>query len=115
MDANQIPGMSELTAVADALSNARYAYDAASNHGYPVREARAVSAAEEAYKSVVVLYPVAAAYRKATSWERASNYRKSAAGRRAAKRILDGEDHTLVLSEMETEWSNAANQAVANA
>ena len=114
MNANQLPGMPELEAAANDLSRARYAYDRASDHGYPVREAQAVSEAEAAYKPLLALYPASAAYRKAASWERASNYAKSAAGRKACGRILAGEEYAMVLTEMESEWSGAAQRAVNN-
>lgn len=50
-------------------------------------------------------YPVAAAYIKAENWEMSPNYAKSGAGRRAKKRIIDGEDHKAVIDNMEAEWS----------
>lgn len=115
MDAKQIPGLSELEAAAEARAQAQYRYDRASGYGYPVREAQALDQAEETYKAMVGRYPMAAAYRKAQSWERASNYAKSAAGRRACQRILAGEDYAVVISEMEAEWSQAASRAVDNA
>lgn len=50
-------------------------------------------------------YPAAAAYLKAESYEYASHYAKSAAGRKAKQAIADGADYTAVLAQMEAEWS----------
>ena len=44
-----------------------------------------------------------------------SNDMKSAAGRKAMRRIKDGEDHLMVIQEMEKEWNKAAGEAVINA
>lgn len=115
MDANQIPGYIELGLAAGILAEARYDYDRASNHGYPVAEARAMGEAERAYAAIVPLYPVAAALRMAQGWERASNYAKSGAGHRASGRILAGEDYALVIAEMQAEWAADAERMVANA
>ena len=49
-------------------------------------------------------YPRAAAYIKAVAYSYASHYAKSAAGRKAVERIINGEDHEKVLAEMEAEW-----------
>ncbi len=114
MDANQLPGMREMDEATDNLSRARYNYDKASDHGYPVREAAEMATAEKAYTAAKALHPVAAAYLLARAWTQSSNYLKRAAGRRAAQRILAGEDHAVVMREMEAEWSEAASKAVYN-
>ena len=57
-------------------------------------------------------YPRAAAYLKAEAYSNASNYKKAAAGQKALERIINGEDHEVVIAEMEAEWSNAAHEAV---
>lgn len=49
-------------------------------------------------------YPRAAAYLKAEAFEYASNYAKSAAGKKAKERIINGEDHDAVIADMENEW-----------
>jgi hypothetical protein len=64
---------------------------------------RPVDVAEIAAK-----YPVAAAYIQAEDWMCSSNDSKSAAGRRAMKRIEAGENHETVIADMEAEWSKAA-------
>lgn len=53
-------------------------------------------------------YPMAAAMLRAESYSRAANYRKASAGRKAVERILDGEDWEKAISDMETEWHEAA-------
>lgn len=50
-------------------------------------------------------YPRASAYLTAQSWSVASHYGKSAAGRKALERIINGEDHEQVITEMKAEWS----------
>jgi hypothetical protein len=50
-------------------------------------------------------YPRASAYLKAESWSYADHYAKSGAGRRAMERIIESEDYTVVLADMEKEWS----------
>jgi hypothetical protein len=115
LDEKQIPGLAELRAAAVAKAEAQYNYDKASRYGYPVRQAQILSDAEEAYTTLVARYPAAAAYLKAENWEAASNYAKSAAGRRARLRILAGEDYAEVMQDMKTEWTQAAQRAVDNA
>lgn len=56
--------------------------------------------------TIAAQYPVASAYIKADNWEMASHYAKSAAGRKAKKRIGDGEDYKKVITDMEKEWSD---------
>ena len=52
-------------------------------------------------------YPRASAYLKADSWSDASNFEKASAGKKALERIINGEDHALVLLDMQEEWSKA--------
>lgn len=59
-------------------------------------------------------YPRAAAYLKAESWTLASNSDKYAAGKKGLERIINGEDHNVVLAEMEAQWSKAAHAAAMN-
>lgn len=51
-------------------------------------------------------YPRAAAYLKAESYEFASNAVKSAAGKKAEERIINGEDYAAAIRDMETEWAD---------
>lgn len=55
-------------------------------------------------------YPRAAAYLLAEGYRFSANYNKSAAGEKAMERIINGEDHETVISEMESEWSEYAHQ-----
>lgn len=57
-------------------------------------------------------YPRAAAYIKARSWDDCSGDAKSSAGRRAAERIINGEDYTKVIAEMEKEWADYCGKHV---
>lgn len=51
-------------------------------------------------------YPRAAAYLRAESYSYASNYAKSDAGHKALERIINGEEYTTALADMEKEWSD---------
>lgn len=55
-------------------------------------------------------YPRAAAFLKAEAWSYASHYAKAAAGSRACKRILAGEDYEKVIADMDKEWSDYVNE-----
>lgn len=50
-------------------------------------------------------YPRADAFLKAFTWYRSANFKKSAFGLQAMNRILDGEDHDMVLSDMKRGWA----------
>ncbi len=54
-------------------------------------------------------YPVAAAYMKADEWSLSSHSVKSAVGDEAKSRIENGEDHEIVIAEMEKEWVGYAD------
>ena len=57
-------------------------------------------------------YPKAAAMLQAEAYSRASNVAKSAAGRKARERIIDGEDYKTVIAEMEEEWTKYCDEHV---
>ena len=57
------------------------------------------------YADIAPKYPRAAAFLKAEDWSYSSHYIKSSIGRRAKERIINGEDHEIVIAEMEAEWS----------
>ncbi len=52
------------------------------------------------------IYPRAAAYIEAKEWSYASNYIKSAAGRVAVEKIINGYDYNETLANMKKEWSD---------
>lgn len=64
----------------------------------PIKPTVQISTANETY-------PIAAAYLKAESFENASNYAKSSAGKKAKERIANGEDYITALADMEAEWN----------
>lgn len=97
----------------DAI-NARGAYDAASEHGYPTREAAAMARADGELELVGKRLPRAKAYALAIGYVQAANYAKSAAGSRAVERIESGEDAIKVVADMQAQWSEAASRAVLN-
>ncbi len=93
----------------NSYSDQQYSYIASG--GLKKRPQEPVETLEEASAR----FPRAAAYRKARGYEMTSNDMKSAAGRKAMRRIKDGEDHLMVIQEMEKEWNKAAGEAVINA
>ena len=56
------------------------------------------------FEAMYAQYPRAAAFLKAESFESASNYAKSSAGRKAKERIINGEDYSKAIEDMEAEW-----------
>lgn len=57
-------------------------------------------------------YPKAAAMLQAEAYSSASNVAKSSAGRKARERIIDGEDYTQVIADMEKEWTDYCDEHV---
>ena len=57
-------------------------------------------------------YPRAAAYLKAEYAWYSNNYEISAIGKRARKRILDGEDYKIVMADMEKENKEFVNRHI---
>lgn len=92
--------------------NARAAYDAASMHGYPMREAAAAKLAEAALEQARLDYPGAAAYALAESYRYAANDRKSSAGEAAIEAIEAGMDPQAAVAQMQERWSAAAMEAI---
>lgn len=91
--------------------NARGDYDAASEYGYPQKQAGAMHAADAALDAAALKYPLAAAYARAESYSMASNYAKSGAGARAMMAIEGGADPLTTITAMEADWSAAAKCA----
>lgn len=56
------------------------------------------------FKALNQRYPRAAAYIKSRAYSRAAHHAKSSAGAAAVEKILDGEDYTAAINEMETAW-----------
>lgn len=55
-------------------------------------------------KSLYAKYPRAAAYLQAEGYYLSSNYAKSSAGEKALEKIINGEDYTQAIAEMQHEW-----------
>lgn len=64
------------------------------------------------FDALYAKYPRAAAYIRADNYSDASHYVKAAAGSKAKKRILDGDDPTTVIAEMETEWDTYCKNSI---
>lgn len=95
--------------------NAQYAYERASEHGYPVEQAAKVRDAYAALEAARVQYPGAAAYAKAESYSMADNYAKAGAGRNAMAAIERGDDPAQAVAAMEIKWSADAERMAQNA
>lgn len=100
--ATNVPGLEELRHVRDEWEAYQYRFNKfiegdCIGHA-PIKPTVQISTVNETY-------PIAAAYLKAESFENASNYAKSSAGKKAKERIADGEDYTTVLADMEAEWT----------
>ena len=107
-------GWPEYQAAQSRAINARGAYDAASQYGYPSKQAQAMSGADDALEYAAGKYPLAALYAKAESFSFASNDSKSIAGRNAMREIEQGGDVVSAIEKMESAWSAAAQRAVDN-
>lgn len=105
-------GWAEYEAAQDAVIDARSAYDAASERGYPQREAAAMASAEAALEAVQAQYPQAALYAKAQCYSLAANAAKATAGTRAMEAIRGGADPAAAIEAMDAEWSAYATAAV---
>lgn len=57
-------------------------------------------------------YPRAAAYVKAYNWTLASHFVKCGAGRKALERIINGEDYSAAIRDMEKEFSDYCNEHI---
>lgn len=64
------------------------------------------------FKAMYAKYPRARAFLKAESYEYASNYAKSSAGRKAKERIINGEDYAKAIEDMESEWKAHCNEHI---
>jgi hypothetical protein len=107
-------GWTEYQAIQSKAINAQGAYEAASKHGYPVKQAAAMREADEALEAARAQYPLAAAYALAESYSFAHNDMKSSAGTKAMKAIKSGSDPLKTIEEMENNWSDSASRAVNN-
>ena len=99
-----IPGLKELETAKAEQAAYREAFSRAVDSGSGIYPAKPKSDPAE----LSAQYPMAAAILRAESYSRAANYRKAGAGRKAVERILDGEDWEKAISDMETEWHEAA-------
>ena len=108
-------GWPKYQAASRALGNARGAYDAASEYGYPAREAALMAAAEKALAQVSAEYPQACAYGRAVGYSQAANADKAAAGRQAMEAIEGGADPLQAIAKMNSAWTAAAAKSVENA
>lgn len=105
--------VSGLDIVRDAIAtmeNYHYQFDVAMERGDGIFPAKP----EIDIDALKIQYPVATAYIMAESFENASDYNKSAAGRKARAAIAEGNDCVQAIVDMKSEWDNAAEQAVWN-
>jgi hypothetical protein len=108
-------GWPQYQAVQSIAINAQGAYESASQHGYPVKQAAAMREADEALDAARAQYPLAAAYAMAESYSYASHNQKASAGRKAMAAIQGGADPLQAVAKMESDWSAAASKCCDNA
>lgn len=110
-----VPGLAEYESAMRNYYNAQAAYEKASEHGYPVREAAAADAADKSLAAIHEKFPATVAYREIKSYQQATNYDKSSAGDKALRAIEAGRaDIFEIVAAMRAEWSAAAEKAVWN-
>lgn len=105
-----IPGLAELQAARDEWATyhrdfKRMMEDGDNDGARPPR--RPTIDADE----VAAQYPLAAAYLLAQSYSHANHHAKATAGTKAMRRLVAGESHTIVVAEMEQEWSDYCREA----
>lgn len=108
-----IDGIAGLTELKKAI-DAEYAYYNERNRRWEDESMSGILPAQPKIKpaDLKAQYPRAAAYIKAEAWTLASNSAKYSAGKKALERIINGEDHIQVITDMETEWSNHCDEHV---
>ena len=99
--AANVPGLDALRDARSQWSSYHDAFSRAIDRG----DCRMPSKPVVDAKAIAEQYPAAVAYLKAESYEHASHYAKSAAGRKAKQAIADGADYAEALAKMEAEWS----------
>lgn len=99
-------GIDEIRKAIYAIHNFhRQLNDAMDNEDY-----RPIKRPEADLEALCKKYPVAKAYLDAEAFSLSENAVKSQYGRDAMNRILDGENHENVISDMNAEWSEYVNQ-----
>lgn len=106
---NALEGLRELEDAKDAWESYYYWYNRFIERG---AEGKAPKKPEANLKELVQKYPRTNAYLNAEAFSFASNYHKAAIGRKAAKRILNGEDYQQVITDMEQEWKDYCDETV---
>ena len=101
-----VEGIDEIRKAIYAIHNFhRQLNDAMDNEDY-----RPIKRPEADLEALCKKYPVAKAYLDAEAFSLSENTVKSQYGRDAMNRILDGENHENVISDMNAEWSEYVNQ-----
>lgn len=98
-----IDGLREIESARRSIDEYNYEKSKALERGTSVLPSRP----EVNMNELLAKYPKAAAYLKAQSYSKAYNCGKVAAGEKALERIINGEDYTAVIAEMDAEWNKA--------
>jgi hypothetical protein len=106
---NALEGLRELEDAKDAWESYNYWYNRFIERG---AEGKAPKKPEANLKELVQKYPRTNAYLNAEAFSFASNYHKAAIGRKAAKRILNGEDYKQAIADMKKEWRDYCEEHV---
>ena len=105
----KIAAIEGLKEIEDA-ENAWYAYHRAYSKAFDSECVRLPKRPEVSVKELKEKYPRAAAYLYVQQFSNAANYQKSGIGSKHLERIINGEDYTKVIEDMEAEWTAAANE-----
>lgn len=104
------PGIGALRAAHDATAQYHDDFEAAMEIGDGILPRRPNVNSDELTKR----YVAAATYLRLEGWSQSSHYIQASIGRKAMQRILAGEDHQIVMTDSDAEWTREAARCVAN-
>lgn len=110
-----VPGVGAYERAMRRYTNAVGAYNAASEHGYPMREGAALKSAEAALAAVHGEYPDTVLWRAIEGYGEAAHHEKALAGDAARAAVLAGVPIAEAHAAMDAEWRSAARRCVNNA
>lgn len=108
-----VPGWHIYSAAMDQVSDARAAYDAAAERGYPVAEAGALKTAEQARAEAATMYLQAAAYGALVEMSRSAHDVRAHAAAKAIEHVVAGDVPAVdALAAATDEWARYCVRSV---
>ena len=104
-------GWTDYAKARNAAINAFAAYERASEHGYPAKEAAAMRIADAKLATAKDAFPDAALYAMADGFSMSANYVKAAAGRDAMDAIESGCNPSEAIAAMKAAWADYCTHA----